>query len=807
MSEFAVPDFAALFAGWAGPILIVAAVSALILLLMAVAVALRALRVEGFARNSAEQALQESQLQLQLAQDAAGMGVVSHNCRTGTAWWGAAFARLLGLQGTAGTWGEVLERIHPNDRAALTAALQPLLTTGGSFRQEFRLRAVDSSAGAERWLALKGSIAAVAAGQGSPQAGVGEPVLRGVCYDISERKWAELALQKSEHTARAQLSELEALYANAPVGFAMLDTEFRFRRINSTLAEINGMPAEAHIGVSAWDIVPSLRGQAEPIMREVLATRRPIRGIPLKGETPREPGVLREWVEHFYPITGQDGAAIGLGIVVEEVTGQRRLEREAEEQQARVTRLLASNVVGIFTVDDTHVLEANDMFLDLVGYTREDLEAGRLNWRAMTPPAYEEADRQILAELHAEGTCTPFAKKFIRKDGDEVPVMIGATIFETEPKMVYVCLAVDMTDRERAEEAIRSSSSMLRLVIDNLITFVAVLTLEGKVIEVNRGPLELLGISRQDMVGQDLWDARPWAWSAAAQEVLRGAFRTALGGEVSRVDVTTRAAAGAELSLEFHIAPICDDNGRPTQVIASAVDVTDRKRREEHVSALLRELSHRSNNLLAVLGAIIRYTIRQSRDLEDFEQRFSARVHSLASAQALLVLQDWQGARLRDLVDAQIGYHISTDNERVHISGPDLIVTPNAAQHLGLAINELAANSSRYGALSVPGGEVRIVWKQVANVDGGADRDTPGLELSWHESGGPPRQGTVVKGYGHTVLERVVPDALNATAHYSLQQGEVHWHITMPAEVVVKEAVRLSAPPGRSTARPAPVLQ
>lgn len=147
---------------------------------------------------------------------------------------------------------------------------------------------------------------------------------------LSERH-ARLAARQERLIAReirlrGQLSELQALYDQAPLGLGMLDADLRFVRINGALAEMNGFPVEAHLGRSVWDLVPALRESAEPALRGVIERDEPVRDVEIVGETPAKPGVERIWMEHFYPIHAADGSVQGVGIVCQEVTEFRRAQ-------------------------------------------------------------------------------------------------------------------------------------------------------------------------------------------------------------------------------------------------------------------------------------------------------------------------------------------------------------------------------------------------------------------------------------------------------------------------------------------------
>ncbi len=205
----------------------------------------------------------------------------------------------------------------------------------------------------------------------------------------------------------------------------------------------------------------------------------------------------------------------------------------------------------------------------------------------------------------------------------------------------------------------------------------------------------------------------------------------------------------------------------------------DRDEREAHVRLIMRELSHRSKNLLAIVLAIARQTSRTTSNFEEFEQRFNARIQALADAHDLLVEQQWAGAALEDLVRAQLS---AFGSERVSTSGERVMLRAEAVQNAALALHELATNAVKYGALSVPEGRVSIQWTPHGN-DGG-------VRLTWHEIGGPPVTEPERKGFGRFVLERVTVNALGSGGLQFWPSGLV-WTCDISAEHLVQ-------PPGKA---------
>ena len=155
---------------------------------------------------------------------------------------------------------------------------------------------------------------------------------------------------------------------------------------------------------------------------------------------------------------------------VQDITERKRLEKEREveepkareeelqalnerlaESDRRLRRLIEANVAGIFVVEDDHLLEANDAFLGMVGYSREDMESGRLDWKAMTPPEWAHTIEPGYEQLITTGSTKPFEKEYFRKDGSRVPILLGATLLDLEP-LRWMCFVLDLSERKAAED-------------------------------------------------------------------------------------------------------------------------------------------------------------------------------------------------------------------------------------------------------------------------------------------------------------------------------------------------------------------
>ncbi len=186
----------------------------------------------------------------------------------------------------------------------------------------------------------------------------------------------------------------------------------------------------------------------------------------------------------------------------------------------------------------------------------------------------------------------------------------------------------------------------------------------------------------------------------------------------------------APLWYDFHLEPMRDVSGSTIGLTGAAVDITERKQGEAHLRLLLRELTHRSKNLLAVIQAMARQTAKHGGTVQAFVERFGERVQALARSHDLLVAESWRSASLYDLVRSQLAFYIDREPDSIVIEGPDIKLRPEAAQSLGLALHELATNAV------APRRHVEI-RRTCEHFMARAAATNDGFELLWRESGGP----------------------------------------------------------------------
>ena len=276
----------------------------------------------------------------------------------------------------------------------------------------------------------------------------------------------------------------------------------------------------------------------------------------------------------------------------------------------------------------------------------------------------------------------------------------------------------------------------------------------------------------EQMIGRTDADILPRESYEKILELKREVLKTGkpVDGEVS-VDVGDETRC-----FDFHFEPVIDSTEYIIGLTCAMIDVTERKASENHLRLLMRELTHRSKNLLAVVQAIARQTARHSGSIESFLDQFGARTQALATSHDLLVQEGWYGASLFELVRLQLGHYLDHRASDITMEGPSIVLKPEAAQSLGLALHELATNAAKHGALSTPSGRVTIEWRRLSLAEGS------GLELIWTERGGPAVAAPTERGFGSLVIEQNLARSLNAEVELTFAPEGLRCRVRLPRE-------------------------
>jgi PAS domain S-box-containing protein len=308
------------------------------------------------------------------------------------------------------------------------------------------------------------------------------------------------------------------------------------------------------------------------------------------------------------PVFSTNGELVEVVATQIDVTERKRAEEALRDREAKIRRLVDSNIIGIFIWDfDGRILEANDEFLRMVSYDREDLVAGRIRWAELTPPDWRERNNARIEQQKSSGRFEPFEKEFTRKDGSRVPVLIGGATFE-EGGSQGVAFVLDLTERKCAEQALREREAQLaearrelRQMIDTIPIPVASYSAEARRDFVNAAWKQYTGLSDEAALGTE--------WSVVAHpddiaggdKMWRDAFAT---GEPWHTEERVRRADGQYRWFAIDRVAARDENGKIIKWYGTAYDIEDRKRAED----ALRESEHKLRQIIDTIPAhVVRY--------------------------------------------------------------------------------------------------------------------------------------------------------------------------------------------------------
>lgn len=261
--------------------------------------------------------------------------------------------------------------------------------------------------------------------------------------------------------------------------------------------------------------------------------------------------------------------------------------------------------------------------------------------------------------------------------------------------------------------------------------------------------------------------------SAIAEQLSASKARAIKTGNTEQLEIRL----GEDRVFEFRVLAMPARSGEK-QVVTTIIDRTEDRRREKVLQQLLREVSHRSKNLLAIIQSIATQTSQHSDSLETYVQKFRGRVFSLSRSQDLITDSGWRGAHVRELLEQQVGSYINGRIELIRFTGDNTLLSPNAAMHLGLAFHELVINAITHGAILR--GEGVTVTSAVRLDDMGKHLTIAWDEPAPHSGRRGSHTGTPASRFGRAILERVVPTSVGGVAEYSLGSSGVHYQIRFP---------------------------
>jgi PAS domain S-box-containing protein len=492
--------------------------------------------------------------------------------------------------------------VHPEDAPEVLRVSAHCLKTGDVFTLRYRRRWKD---GTYRWIE----------GRCEPLRDRDGTIVHWyqVSLDIDDQVRAEEALRRSER-------QLQQLVDAVPVMIWSTTPEGRPSYVNKRFTDITGFTLDDIIAPDGSFNLSIIHPDDRVATAEAVG-RSFTTGTPyvMKYRQLRRDGSSR-WIEtRAEALRDESGAVLQWYGVSVDIDEQVRLFSELEEREAKIRRLVDSDIIGIVIWDlDGRLIDANDAFLRMVQYERKDLQAG-LGWLEMTPPEWQEVHAQEEAEeLARTGKMQPREKEYFRKDGSRVPVLIGAACFEGQSRQ-GVAYILDLTEQKRAESALRDRERELAQLVDMLPVYIRRLTREGEPIFFNKRLTDFIGVGLPEIGapgGSRLVPAIDnFVHPDEAANVTAALRRAVATGEPYVMRYRMRGANGAYRWIETRAEPLRNQDGTIVQWYSVSIDIEDEVRAQQAEEAL-RETSDRLAKAtqaasLAELSASIAHEVNQ----------------------------------------------------------------------------------------------------------------------------------------------------------------------------------------------------
>lgn len=582
-------------------------------------------------------------------------------------------------------------------------------------------------------------------------------------YDITDRKHAEKALHQSEKRFRN-------LYEHALAGITLSDWEGRFCACNPAFCNLVGYSEDELRGIHFGQLIhPDDR---DDNVRRVRGLRTgEVKALTFENRFLHKNGTP-VWVQKIISrLPAQAGQPGQFFMVCIDTSPRKQKEEELRQSEARLQLALEADGAGMWeNLVDSDEFIASEPALNLHGL----------------PPGTPMTRENLLASLHPDDrskveqawrdtleTGAPYRVE-IRcplPDGTMRWLHSQGQLHEIGGQRRLIGLVRDISRRKAAETAVRTSNMRLELALDAArLGWWLYDPIQLKVSWDSRFK-EIVGITEPHaevtavlarLLAEDsnrICDAAAAALDPLDPKPLVGEFRIARGnGETRWIEIYGRASfegTGAARSAAV--------------MVGTVADITERKRAEEQQQLSMRELSHRTKNLLSVVQSIANQTAASSPS--GFVERFSQRIRALSASLDLLVHSEWRGVEIEALVRAQLAHFADLIGDRIMIDGPPLVVTPSAAQSIGMALHELATNAGKYGSLSSDQGSVTVEWRL-------ADDE---FCIAWIEQDGPRVKPPKRRGFGSTIISTVAEHSLAGEVELDYAASGVVWRLKCSA--------------------------
>ena len=461
-------------------------------------------------------------------------------------------------------------------------------------------------------------------------------------------------------------------------------------------------------------------------------------------------------------------------------------EPDTDIDAARFAAIIANSTDAIISKSlDGTVQTWNPAAEALFGWSAAEMVGQSI--RRIVPEDRAEEEDRILARIRAGHTVPKFSTKRLTKSGETVPIAVTVSpVRDASGRIVGASkIANDLREQIELQSGLREKIDQFTALANNIPQLAWLADKDGWIYWFNQ--------RWYDFTGTDLEEMQGWGWQKVhhpdhVERVTTRIQEAWDSGEPWDDTFPLRRADGEFRWFLSRANPLRDDEGNVVLWCGTNTDITDQLEAQNHIKLLMREVNHRSRNMLATIRAILRRSSGLPKD--ELIRSLDRRINALASNQEILDGGDWSGARVADIVEAQLRHLGENMRQRIHITKPSpVIVRTEVAEAIGLAIHELATNAEKYGALSNDRGRVHIEW-EVA----GEPAEDPVFRMSWNEIGGPLVSEPSRTGFGSLLIVRNVEQVLGAEVALNFAADGLNWQVEAPAgKLTVDRIERVAA--------------
>jgi PAS domain S-box-containing protein len=555
----------------------------------------------------------------------------------------------------------------------------------------------------------------------------------------------------AERERRAEYDRLLQLFQQAPGFIAVVrGPDHVFEYANESYLRLIGR--REIIGRSMRNVAPELQEQGfVDLLDHVYATGEPFVGEGVRAMIQREPGapLQQRFFDFIYqPVKDASGRVTGIFAEGIDTTERRLAEEAVREREDHYRHTVELNPQVTWTARPDGQLD----YVSQRWRTWTGTSGLGSTWGEAIHP--DDLGPSVEAWTRSCSTGVPYDIEHRARTVDGSYRWMHSRANprrDSQGRIVkWYGTTEDIHERKQAEAAIRANEARHRQILNSATDYAIISKdLDGRIMSWNEGARRILGWTEEEILGQTAH--RYFTPEDVAAGQVASEMVIAMRDGTAPDERWHVRKDGSRFWATGELTPLQDDSGAVVGYVKVLRDRTEQRRAQEHQRLLINELNHRVKNTLATVQSIASQTLRNASSPDDAREALENRLLALSRAHDVLTRENWEGASLHEIVAQAVAPYSSRGEDRLHLTGEAIRLQPRMALALAMALQELATNAVKYGALSNATGEVRIAWTD------GEDR----LHLIWRETGGPPVKPPSRRGFGTRLIERSLASDLN----------------------------------------------